>query len=130
MPGSFRPCDTLRMSTLADIDNTSRRCTKVVLEALPLIGAFASIVAVFTYTLEYIYVGSFFGHFGVAPEEVGLNEVELLTRAGIFAVTALAFFSAVLAIVGEAVRPVWRFWPRCHRQRQSQSRCPRRSGTV
>lgn len=98
------------MSTGGDVDNASRRWSKVVLGALPLIGALVSLLAVFIYALEYISVDNFFGYFGVAPEDVGINEIELLTRTGAVTLAVLAIFagsvafSALLVAVARAVK--------------------------
>jgi hypothetical protein len=38
---------------------------------------------VLTYAFGYLYVWQFLSEFGVSPEEVGINQVKLLTRAGL-----------------------------------------------
>jgi hypothetical protein len=65
-----------------------RQWTKWALAAFPA-------VAGTIYALGYLYALQFLAQFGVSPEEVGVNEFKLVTRAAIYTVLFFAFFLVV-----------------------------------
>jgi hypothetical protein len=76
------------------------------------------IIAAVIYVLEYNYAFQFLLQFGVTPEEVGISEIKLLTRAALFTliiaslfcllfvglIVLVGFLIAELRLIGEAWR--------------------------
>jgi len=73
------------------------------------------VVAAVAYGLEYLYTFNFLSGFGVSPEEIGVSQLKLLTRAGVIAILVLALFSAAagLVLVGALIRPAATAAGRC-----------------
>jgi hypothetical protein len=61
------------------------------------------IVLVVTYILEYSYVFQFLSQFNVTPEEVGISEIKLLTRAATLTVTVISLLGLSFAIAAGIV---------------------------
>ena len=69
---------------------TLRRWLKVAVATWPFLAAYA-------YTLEYTYVYQYLIQFGVSPEDVGITQAKLLTRAAFLALFFVAVVGAALA---------------------------------
>lgn len=67
--------------------------------ALPLF-QLLPIMLIVIYILEYTYVYSFLIQFGVTPEEVGISEIKLLTRAAQLTLAAISIIAIVFAVMG------------------------------
>ena len=62
------------------------------------------IILVVTYILEYSYVFQFLAEFDVTPEEIGISEIELLSRAALLTLTVITAIGLISGIaVGLAV---------------------------
>jgi hypothetical protein len=57
------------------------------------------IVLVFIYVFEYTYAFQFLVQFGVTPEEVGISQIKLLTRAALLTFFVVSVFGSIVAIV-------------------------------
>src|SRR5215510_7227550 len=67
------------------------------------------IVLVVIYLLEYTYAFQFLLQFGVTPEEVGISEIKLLSRAAILALLILGLYGSgffLVAIVFTAAHSI------------------------
>ena len=60
----------------------------------------APIILVVIYILEYTYVFQFLSQFGVTPEEVGISEIKLLTRAATYTLATVSIVGLAVAIAG------------------------------
>jgi hypothetical protein len=78
-----------------DINWPLTRWIGAIIVALPL-------VAAAIYLVEYLYVFNVLHTFGVSPEQTGITEVKLITRAGVEALIAVGIFggSVVIYTVG------------------------------
>jgi len=61
------------------------------------------IILVVIYILEYAYVFQFLAQFNVTPEEVGISEIKLLTRAATLTLTVISLFGLAFAIMAGVV---------------------------
>jgi hypothetical protein len=60
----------------------------------------APIILVVIYILEYSYTFQFFAQFGVTPEEVGISQIKLLTRAALVTLVYFSIFGILLVLIG------------------------------
>lgn len=58
------------------------------------------IILAFVYVLEYTYVFQYLVQFGVTPEQVGISEIKLLTRAAIFTVLLISLLGILPVMAG------------------------------
>jgi hypothetical protein len=56
------------------------------------------IVLAFVYIIEYSYAFQFLGQFGVTPEEVGVSQIKLLTRAALLTLLFLSIYGSILVV--------------------------------
>jgi hypothetical protein len=61
------------------------------------------IILVVLYILEYLYVFQFLEQFGVTPEEVGISEIKLLTRAALLTLVVVSLLGIIFVTVGTFV---------------------------
>ena len=67
------------------------------------------IILVVIYILEYSYVFQFLAEFDVTPEEIGISEIELLSRAALLTLTVITVIGLIsgiavgLAVIGSSV---------------------------
>ncbi len=61
------------------------------------------IILAVVYVLEYMYVFQYLGQFGVTPEQAGISEIKLLTRAAIFTVLFISLLGMLPVFVGITV---------------------------
>lgn len=55
------------------------------------------------YIFEYLYVFQYLGQFGVTPEQVGISQIKLVTRAGIFTLFVLSIIGIAPIIVSMTI---------------------------
>lgn len=78
---------------------TFRRWAETGLRALPF-------VAVALFIFQYAYATTFLEQFGVSPDQVGVDQVHLATRAALFSVVILAVYGLAVAVVALVVTAV------------------------
>jgi hypothetical protein len=64
------------------------------------------IVLIIIYILEYTYIFQFLSQFNVTPEEVGISEIKLLTRAATLTLTVISIFGLLFAIAASLVAAI------------------------
>jgi hypothetical protein len=56
------------------------------------------LILALVYILTYSYASQFLAQFGLTPEEVGISEVELLTRAGFLGLVVVSIYGLILVV--------------------------------